>query len=114
MLMKIVLHSLLNLTIKIRYPGEHDTKRSGEADTLRIAAKPYRYFRHSGYVYNQNRGAVYDFALVELARSVHFGRHSHIRPVCLPSTEEVDYDGDTATVAGWGVDRVGRCRWAII
>ena len=50
---------------------------------------------------------MYDFALVELAKSVDFGRYSHIRPVCLPSTEEVDYDGDTATVAGWGVERVG-------
>ena len=50
---------------------------------------------------------MYDFSLVELARSVDFNTYSHIRPICLPSKEEVDYDGNIGTVAGWGVENVG-------
>jgi len=96
--------SQLNITILL---GEHDTTKRGEADTLKIEAKPYRYFRHWGYVYDKNRGAVYDFALVELARSVDFDKYPHIRPICLPSKEEVDYNGKIGTVAGWGVENVG-------
>ena len=99
--------SLLNLGHNTCNLGEHDTTKRGESDTLKIEAKPYRYFRHWGYVYDKNRGAVYDFALVELARSVDFNKYSHIRPICLPSKEEVDYDGNIGTVAGWGVENVG-------
>ena len=58
-------------------------------------------------MYDKQRGAVYDFALVELSRSVDFDKYSHIRPVCLPSTTERDYAGEVGTVAGWGVERVG-------
>ena len=50
---------------------------------------------------------MYDFSLVELARSVDFNTYSHIRPICLPSKEEVDYDGNIGTVARWGVENVG-------
>ena len=50
---------------------------------------------------------MYEFALVELARSVDFDKYAHIRPICLPSKEEVDYDNNIGTVAGWGVENVG-------
>ena len=87
--------------------GEHDTTKSEETETLRIPAKPYRYSKHWGYVYDKQRGAVYDFAMVELSRSVDFDKYGHIRPICLPGREERDYDGEVGTVVGWGVEQVG-------
>eukprot|EP00092_Neocalanus_flemingeri_P031312 GFUD01034008.1.p1 GENE.GFUD01034008.1~~GFUD01034008.1.p1 ORF type:complete len:384 (+),score=80.88 GFUD01034008.1:143-1294(+) len=96
--------SQLNITVLL---GEHDTTKRGESRTLKIPAKPYRYSRHWGYRHDKQRGTEYDFAVVELARSVDFAKYPHIRPVCLPGREERDYDGEVGTVVGWGVDEVG-------
>merc|ERR1739838_87083 len=47
-----------------------------------------------------NRGT---FTLLKLAEKINWVDHPNIRPVCLPAaTEELDYAGATATVAGWG------------
>lgn len=94
------------MTIENINPGEHDTTSTLESTAIRIKAKPYRFNKHWGYKYDRNKGAWYDFALVELAQPVDFARHPHIRPVCLPGPGEDDYRGEVGTVTGWGLHSV--------
>eukprot|EP00092_Neocalanus_flemingeri_P014247 GFUD01015367.1.p1 GENE.GFUD01015367.1~~GFUD01015367.1.p1 ORF type:complete len:383 (+),score=85.91 GFUD01015367.1:122-1270(+) len=87
--------------------GEHDTASRLESTSLRIRAKPYRFNKHWSYKYDGEQGAWYDFALIELSERVDFTLHPHIRPVCLPDTQEEDYGGnEVATVSGWGLQNV--------
>jgi len=44
---------------------------------------------------------------LELSKSVDFRKYSHIRPVCLPSSKEIEYNGVVGTVIGWGAEEVG-------
>jgi hypothetical protein len=88
------------------YAGEHDTTSRLESSSLRIQAKPYRFNKHWSYKFDGEQGAWYDFALIELSERVDFNRHPHIRPVCLPENEEVEYGNEVATVSGWGLQNV--------
>ena len=87
--------------------GEHDLTTSQESASLRIPAKPsginkhWRYNAKIGEDHTE-QGVWYDFALLELSMPVNFTRSPHIRPVCLPGREDVDYDDELATVTGWG------------
>ena len=87
--------------------GEYDTSTSRETRSLRIQAKPYGIDRHYGYKEQTSsrdpiQGVWNDFALVELSQEIDFLQHPHIRPVCLPDKEFVDYRNETGTVIGWG------------
>eukprot|EP00092_Neocalanus_flemingeri_P025855 GFUD01028022.1.p1 GENE.GFUD01028022.1~~GFUD01028022.1.p1 ORF type:complete len:397 (+),score=85.51 GFUD01028022.1:124-1314(+) len=87
--------------------GEHDTTSRLESTSLRIKAKPYRFNKHWSYKQDVQTGVFYDFSLIELAERVDFTGHPHIRPVCLPDSQEVDYDqNEVATVSGWGLENV--------
>ena len=75
--------------------------------SLRILAKPFGINKHWGFKekrgpQDKEQGVWNDFALVELSASVNFSQNPHIRPVCLPGRETVDYDNQIATVSGWG------------
>ena len=48
-------------------------------------------------------GYAYDFALVKLERKIRWDEYPHIRPVCLPADASQTYEGQNATVAGWGI-----------
>ena len=50
----------------------------------------------------------YDVAILTLGQPVDFARFPHIRPVCLPSTEDLTLDltNKTGTAIGWGLDSV--------
>ena len=86
--------------------GELDTTTRFESKTLRIKAKPYRFNKHWSYKFDKEKGAWYDFALIELSEPVDFNQYPHIRPVCLPDAEGVDYNGETAVLSGWGLQNV--------
>eukprot|EP00092_Neocalanus_flemingeri_P025853 GFUD01028020.1.p1 GENE.GFUD01028020.1~~GFUD01028020.1.p1 ORF type:complete len:225 (-),score=52.93 GFUD01028020.1:364-1038(-) len=87
--------------------GEHDTTSRLESTSLRIKAKPYGFNKHWSYKQDVQTGVFYDFSLIELAERVDFTGHPHIRPVCLPDSQEVDYLGnEVATVSGWGLENV--------
>ena len=91
--------------------GEHDTTTSRESASLRIPVKPFGINKHWGFKEKRGKddkeqGVWYEFALIELALSVDFKRNHHIRPVCLPASQEVDYDDKTATVVGWGHQKI--------
>ena len=88
------------------YLGEHDTTSKLESTSLRIKAKPYRFNKHWSYKFDGQKGAWYDFALIELSEQVDFTHHHHIRPVCLPDGGEKDYEDEVATVSGWGLQNV--------
>ena len=88
------------------YLGEHHTTSKLESTSLRIKAKPYRFNKHWSYKFDGQKGAWYDFALIELSEQVDFTRHPHIRPVCLPESGEKDYSNEVATVSGWGLQNV--------
>ena len=92
--------------------GEHDTTRRLESTTLRVRAKPYRFNKHWSYKFDQEKGAWYDFALIELSTPVDFNRYPHIRPVCLPDRAEIDYIDQIATVSGWGLQNVDYKKYA--
>ena len=87
--------------------GEHDLTTSQESASLRIPAKPSGINRHWRYKARieedqTEHGVWYDFALLELSMPVNFTRSPHIRPVCFPGSQDVDYDDELATVTGWG------------
>ena len=44
----------------------------------------------------------YDFGLIRLSNKIDFTSNDNIRPVCLPGNESQMYDGQVATVTGWG------------
>ena len=69
-------------------------------------AKPFGLQKHFGYHGRDEQGVWNDFALIELSERVDFSQYPHIRPVCLPDSSHIDYDGQIATVAGWGHHRV--------
>ena len=92
--------------------GEHDTTSTLESTSLRIPAKPYRFNKHWSYSSDDEQGTWYDFALLELSERVDFTAHPHIRPVCLPDGEEVDYENEEATVSGWGLQNVDYKRYS--
>jgi hypothetical protein len=88
------------------YTGEHDTTSKLESTSLRINAKPFGFNKHWSYKFDDEQGAWYDFALIELSERVDFNRHPHIRPVCLPESGEKDYFNEDAIVSGWGLQNV--------
>jgi trypsin len=50
--------------------------------------------------YDQNGNLEFDFAVLELAEAVSFDDGS--QPVCAPVKDDEAYDGEDATVSGWG------------
>ena len=44
----------------------------------------------------------YDFGLMRLSNKINFTATDNIRPVCLPGDNSQMYDGQVATVTGWG------------
>ena len=46
----------------------------------------------------------YDFALLKLSEPVNYNTHGHIRPACLPQSDQGDrLAGQIGTASGWGV-----------
>ena len=43
----------------------------------------------------------YDLSLLHLSGAVDYGRHRHIRPVCLPEAGTEYMDGEELIVSGW-------------
>ena len=93
--------------------GEHDYYDDNESN--RLVARLDKIIDHPDY--SSSPVPVMDFSLLRLKEPVDFDMYPHIRPVCLPfSNEEVvtdcilfyqrysckDYAGETATVTGWG------------
>ena len=87
--------------------GEHNTGTKQETTTFKTTAKLYRYQKHWSYDVDRKKGhLIYDFALLELTVPVDWATYPHIRPVCLPGEEDMDYNGEMGTVVGWGNDFV--------
>ena len=87
--------------------GEHDTSTTRESRSLKIPAKPFGIDRHYGYreqtrSRDQEQGVWNDFALIELSTKVDFAQNPHIRPVCLPTNDHIEYKDERGTVVGWG------------
>ena len=83
--------------------GEHNTETKLESATFKTRAKLYGYHKHWSYRLEEDKGSlIYDMALLELAERVDWARYPHIRPVCLPLAGDIDYDGEVATLVGWG------------
>ena len=99
--------------------GEHDYYDDNESN--RLVAHVDKIIDHPDY--SSSPVPVMDFSLLRLKEPVDFDMYPHIRPVCLPfSNEEVvnnrlcfilsksscqDYAGETATVTGWGTTSSG-------
>ena len=78
---------------------------------MTLQAKPYGLEQHWGYKDNRKQtdrgqGVWFYFALIELSERVDFRKHPHIRPVCLPNTQETEAYIGTGTVPGWGHQNV--------
>lgn len=80
------------LTVRL---GEHNIKTSNEVRHLERRVK--RVVRHRGFdmstLYN-------DIAVLTMDLPVTFSQT--VRPICLPSSSSRLYNGQTATVIGWG------------
>ena len=61
----------------------------------------YVYFNYNACA--DHTAHTYDFALVKLERKIQWHEYPHIRPVCLPADASQTYEGQNATVAGWGI-----------
>ena len=65
--------------------------------------------KHPKFHMRRGQGVIkYDVAILTLGQPVDFARFPHIRPVCLPSTEDLTLDltNKTGTAIGWGLDSV--------
>jgi len=78
--------------------GEHDYYDDNESN--RLVARVDKIIDHPDY--SSSPVPVMDFSLLRLKEPVDFDMYPHIRPVCLPFSNEEDYAGETATVTGWG------------
>jgi len=83
--------------------GEHDW--STESETRSITRNVVKIEMHNRY---SEKTMDYDFALLKIDTPVDFSKYEHIRPACLPQTDNIGSEpdtgmvGDFATVAGWG------------
>jgi len=75
--------------------GDHDKHRLGKNE---LEMSVIEIMNHPDYTTYPN----VDFALLKLAQPVDFSKHTHIRPICLPENLRQQYEGETATAAGWG------------
>eukprot|EP00092_Neocalanus_flemingeri_P080222 GFUD01100054.1.p1 GENE.GFUD01100054.1~~GFUD01100054.1.p1 ORF type:complete len:403 (+),score=68.03 GFUD01100054.1:140-1348(+) len=86
--------------------GEHSIRNKLESRLLRIKAQP-PFIVHEQFEINIRAGyVIYDFALLRLFKQVNFNLYPHIRPICLPDSSYEDYQGELATVTGWGYTKV--------
>lgn len=79
------------LTVRL---GDYNIKTSGE--TRHIEKKVKRVVRHRGF---DSRTLYNDIAILTLDSPVEF--NNQIRPICLPAAGQT-FDGQGATVIGWG------------
>lgn len=89
--------------------GMHDRSTSNEENILRIGAQCFD--KHKEYNTHTTEdgkeiGVWNDFVLIELSQAVDFDKHKHIRPICLPDKEFVDYNNVNGIVIGWGIQQV--------
>jgi len=82
--------------------AEHDYSTESETQSLRI--KVSEIINHLDY---DSMTTDSDFALVKLEYAIDFEAYPHIRPACLPQSDENDYDGYSAIVSGWGTTSSG-------
>merc|ERR1719312_1600491 len=82
--------------------GEHDYKTTGESD--RVRANVIEAINHPDY---DSRTTNYDFSLLKLDQTIDFSEHPHIRPICLPGSDDETYDNFKAIVTGWGTTSSG-------
>ena len=78
--------------------GEHDLSDSQESETETIAVA--KILNHHWYKDNDPNTPRADISILTLASPITFSAAA--APVCLPATESPQYDGQVATVAGWG------------
>merc|ERR1712066_42506 len=96
-----------NLSINVTL-GEHDVNIK-EGIEFRTRVKRFGYDIHNSYSNKPKEGIVeYDVALLELEKPGNFDEYKHIRPICLPSGDNIDYAGKhkIGIVAGWGATTV--------
>ena len=48
-----------------------------------------------------------DFSMLKLSSNIDFASYPNIRPACLPTNDDNDFAGETATVTGWGTTSSG-------
>merc|ERR1719219_344032 len=77
--------------------GEHDIWKKEETESVRMNVMQINI--HPKY---ERKTLDYDFSMLQLEKSVNYGKFPHIRPVCLPSNSQDTFAGDTATITGWG------------
>jgi len=82
--------------------GEHDYKTTSESD--RVRANVIEAINHPDY---NSRTTNYDFSLLKLDQKIDFSEHPHIRPICLPGSDDETYDNFKAIVTGWGTTSSG-------
>jgi len=83
--------------------NEQDLTVSTESMTIKKDVE--RIIMHAGY---DRRVIDNDIALIKLAEPIPLGGGDNtVRPVCLPANNDNDFDGLTATTAGWGVTSQG-------
>lgn len=81
--------------------GEHNTNSNIEA-TLSLGVA--KIVEHPSY---NTKTLNYDFSLIKLKSKVNFAANSHIRPVCLPTSNSNNYAGEFAITSGWGATKPG-------
>ncbi|XP_054166957.1 trypsin-like [Oppia nitens] len=87
-------HRLGNVTIIL---GEHNIEeRESSTRVIRYATNIYL----NGY---NKADQSNDIALVRLNRPLDFnGQHSHLQPICLPTDDSIQSDGNSCMATGWG------------
>ena len=84
------------------YLGEHDYQDNTETD--RIVAYIELIRNHPHYYH---RTTNYDFSLIKMRTPIDFLSNPHIRPICLPTSDENNYENYNAVVTGWGATAGG-------
>ena len=82
--------------------GEHNYYEENEAASVRMNVAAI--VNHPDYDQQLTNN---DFSLLKLAKPLNFGNHPDIRPICLPEGDDDTYEGDVATVTGWGTTSSG-------
>ena len=91
------------------HSGDHDLTREDETETFITRSVTREIEKHPKFYIRRGQGVLkYDVAILTLENPVDFTRFPHIRPVCLPSPDDLDLQltNRTGTATGWGRDWV--------
>jgi len=82
--------------------GDHDIETTSES--TRLLSDLSEIVNHPEY---DDDTTDFDFALLKLQHPIDFSANSHIRPVCLPTNDNKNYNDYEAITTGWGTIKYG-------